>query len=104
MHLVRLGRKISYASCKFLLFVGFFSIENDIVKSKPWETYFFITVLAITVNKRINIYSILPFLSGFCKSMKRDTDKVVMVYTVEITDAMTPKQWLHGQFENVNQR
>lgn len=31
----------------------------------------------------------------FCKSMKRDTDKVVMVYTVEITDAMTPKQWLH---------
>ncbi|XP_022301421.1 putative universal stress protein SAUSA300_1656 [Crassostrea virginica] len=31
----------------------------------------------------------------FCKSMKRDDDKVVMVYTVEINDTMTPKQWLH---------
>ncbi|XP_062578713.1 universal stress protein Slr1101-like [Saccostrea cucullata] len=31
----------------------------------------------------------------FCHFMKRDTDKVVMVYSVEITDTMTPKQWLH---------
>ena len=30
--------------------------------------------------------------------MKRDDDKVVMVYTVEINDTMTPKQWLHGEW------
>lgn len=52
--------------------------------------------------KEAKLTVISPSLPGFCKSMKRDTDKVVMVYTVEITDTMTPKQWIHGQCENVN--
>lgn len=66
-------------------------------------TYFWITTLNIIQStKDAELTVISPFLPGFCKSMKRDTDKVVMVYTVEITDAMTPKQWLHGQFQNVN--
>lgn len=71
--------------------------------NKNIVTYFWITSLnTIQSTKDAEFTVISPFLPGFCKSMKRDTDKVVMVYTVEITDAMTPKQWLHGQFQNVN--
>lgn len=73
--------------------------------NKNIVTYFWITSLntiSIQSTKDAEFTVISPFLPGFCKSMKRDTDKVVMVYTVEVTDAMTPKQWLHGQCQNVN--
>lgn len=36
------------------------------------------------------------FFSGFCKALKRDDDKVVMVYSVEIYDAMYSAQWFNG--------
>lgn len=36
------------------------------------------------------------FFLGFCKALKRDDDKVVMVYSVEIYDAMYSAQWFNG--------
>ena len=35
--------------------------------------------------------------SGFCKALKRDSDKVVMVYSVEIYDSMYSTQWFNGE-------
>lgn len=115
VHFVRLKKII----CMKLFIFFLFSIKNQILTNfsikpvllwsrwKPTKTkhsYLFLDHYSqhYTINERCRIYSYPPFLPGFCKSMKRDTDKVVMVYTVEVTDAMTPKQWLHGQFQNVN--
>lgn len=37
------------------------------------------------------------YFSGFCKALKRDSDKVVMVYSVEIYDSMYSTQWFNGE-------
>lgn len=44
----------------------------------------------------------LYFFSGFCKALKRDDDKVVMVYSVEIYDAMYSAQWFNGMEINAS--
>lgn len=45
---------------------------------------------------------IFQYFSGFCKALKRDDDKVVMVYSVEIYDAMYSAQWFNGMEINAS--
>lgn len=44
----------------------------------------------------VYMYFFIHFFPGFCKALKRDDDKVVMVYSVEIYDAMYSAQWFNG--------
>lgn len=49
------------------------------------------------------LFDILLFcLVGFCNSLKRDNDKVVMVYAVEVYGGIYSTQWLNGRMFKVN--
>lgn len=49
-----------------------------------------------------NIVIVLFCLVGFCNSLKRDNDKVVMVYAVEVYGGIYSTQWLNGGMFKVN--
>lgn len=70
--------------------------EENRDKISGWCTFILPQGCCSCLCKRWTI-NIFVYFSGFCKSLKRDSDKVVMVYSVEIYDSMYSTQWFNGE-------
>lgn len=59
--------------------------------------YFYFTSGMLLMFMQMMNNKYVCVFSGFCKALKRDSDKVVMVYSVEIYDSMYSTQWFNGE-------